>query len=59
MCRMSHECPENASPYIKANILKYKTVTLSKYIGNLLRDCVKLRAMAGLNIYCDWLGIWR
>jgi len=56
---MSHECPENASPYIKANILKYKTVTLSKYIGNLLRDCVKLRAMAALNIYCEWLGIWR
>jgi hypothetical protein len=56
---MSHEFLVNASAYIKADILKYKTVTLSKYIGNLLRDSVKLRAMAGLNIYCVWLGIWR
>jgi hypothetical protein len=58
MCRMSQECPENASQYIKADILKCKAVTLSKYIGNLLRDCVKLHVMAGLNISCVWLGIW-
>jgi len=56
---MSQECPEKDSQYIKADIPKYKAVTLSRYIGNLLCDCVKLRVMAGLNIYCDWLGIWR
>lgn len=59
MCLMSQECSENASEYIKADIPKYKAVTLSKGIGNLLRDCVMLGAMAGLIIYCDWLGIWR
>jgi len=56
---MSRECPENASQYFKADILKDKAVTLSKDIGNLLCDGVKLRVMAGLNIYCEWLGIWR
>jgi hypothetical protein len=39
MCRMSQESPEKASQYIKEDIHKYKAVTLSKYVGNLLRDC--------------------
>lgn len=56
---MSQESLEKAAQYIKVDIHKYKTVTLSKYIGNLLRDSVKLRAMAGLNIYCYRLSVWR
>jgi len=55
---MSQECPENASQYIKMDIPKYKALTLSKCIGNLLRDCFTLGAMAGLITCCDWLGIW-
>jgi hypothetical protein len=50
---MSQKSPKKAAQYIKEDIHKYKAVTLSKYIGNLLCHSVKLRAMAGLSIYCD------
>jgi hypothetical protein len=57
MWRMWQEGTENASQYIKVDAFENKTVTLSKVIGYLLRDCVKLHKMAGLDNYCDWLAI--